>query len=246
MIVGASAWLSRLIHERLASRWRREEHEALEQVRSSLESSRMLLEAAIQSYSGGQSVFQARRVEAIEHLWSSVVEMREAFAGVFTFYSVLLPEEYARAYRDNRGAAALIQDVTDETIAAVLQASKSVERYRPHLGETLWSQFFIYRAFLGRIGHLIARGKEEGRFSDWRDDDGVRQILSQVLPEEVMEKVLAARHDVRALHWVESELQGLMLQEISLIVSGSRSSEESFKNAKRLRESLAQLEHSGV
>jgi hypothetical protein len=119
----------------------------------------------------------------------------------------------------------------------------AVERERPYLGETLWLKFFIYRAFLGRLAYLVIQGKRTGHFDDWRNDKGIRQILSTVLPEKLMQGLLNGNgaEGATAVRRAADELERSVLEEISLILSGKRSATDSFENARELFEAAASM-----
>jgi hypothetical protein len=63
--------------------------------------------------------------------------------------------------------------------------------------------------------------------------------LSYVIAKAVCTRILREEPVVTAVNTAVNVLEGLVLEEISLIMSGRRSSEESFENARTLREALA-------
>lgn len=124
---------------------------------------------------------------------------------------------------------------------AAIRRVDPVEQERPYLGEALWLKFFIYRAFLGRIAHLTIQGKRSGHFIDWSSDEGVRQIISSVLPVETVQTALNGPSASLGIRRLADRLEWSILEEVSLILSGKRSAAESFENAKQLFEQVAKL-----
>lgn len=246
LVIGVSAWLGRLLAERVSSQWRRDEQRALETLRSDLAGNRILLDAAIRSHASGQDLFQQRRVAAVERLWTAVLELRDRLSGPVFFFGILLPSEYDSVFEKGGAFAASIAELTDDTIVGAMKPTREVENDRPHLGDTLWLQFFIYRAFLGRLAHLVVEGKRHRHIPDWREDDGVSQLLGHVLPEQTVVSLLGSKKDPSAVNKATNMLESLILREISLITSGRRSSLESFENAKKLREALLGAKPTGV
>jgi hypothetical protein len=110
-----------------------------------------------------------------------------------------------------------------------------VELQRPYLGEILWLRFYVYRAFVGRLGYIVTRGKERRHIEDWRTEKGVRQILSGILPSGTLDSQMKY---VGSIYTVFGQLESVILEEISLIVSGRRSASESFESAKELHEAV--------
>jgi hypothetical protein len=180
-------------------------------------------------------------MSAIEKLWIGVLSLRADFARVLFFYQILLPTEYDSEYKSGRTLAASIEDVNDDTTIAAIQRVDPVEQERPYLGETLWLKFFIYRAFLGRIAHLTIQGKRSGHFIDWTSDEGVRQIISNVLPVETVQSALNGPLASLGIRRLADQLEWSILGEVSLILSGKRSAVESFENAKQLFEQVLKL-----
>jgi hypothetical protein len=246
VVIGVSAWLSRLVAERVLSAWRRDEQLALETLRNELASSRAVLEAAIRSHATGQDLSHQKRLASVERLWIAVLQLRERLTGPVFFFGILLPSEYDSAVAKDGPLAAAIANLSDDTIVAAARATSAIESDRPHLGETLWLQFFIYRAFLCRLAYLVVEGKRRGHIEDWRDDSGVRQLLGHVLSEQHLRSLIDSKTDPQAVNRAVNLLESLMLKEISLISSGQRSAFESFENAKQLREALASVKASGV
>ena len=111
----------------------------------------------------------------------------------------------------------------------------------------MWLRFFVYRAFMGRLAHVFSRGKGAGHVEDWKSDSGIKQILSFVLPEQDVEATIGSPpQDVGALQRAVNQLESLLLEEISQLATGVRSSEESFQRAKELREVVDKLGPFGV
>src|SRR5271165_3357916 len=146
--VGLISWASRLIGERIASKWRRDEQTEVELLRNALAGDKLLLESSIRGFQTSQDAHQPKRLSAIEALWSEVLRLREEFTQPVFFCSIFLPEEYDSLLRDRGDLIAPIAEFSVDSIAQKTQGSALLERERPYLGETLWLQFFIYRAFL--------------------------------------------------------------------------------------------------
>lgn len=240
LIVGASSYLSKLLNERLMSKWRRDEQSTIEELRNAFSRESRILEAAIRGAQLGQDASHQKRIAAIERLWSALLAVRASFTDVVLFFEIFLPEEYAGILNRKDAMGQSLAGLSNESIVTNLQPIGNLEGERPHLGETLWSRISIYQSFMGRLAVLIVMGKQNGQIKDWREDRGVRQLLSVVLTEKTVDSVLGDRR-LPALRWSISQLESLILEEISMILSGRRSAIESFENAKEVQRSLSQL-----
>ena len=242
LVVGLLSWIGRLMGERVASKWRRDEQTMIELLRNALAGDKLLFESAIRGFQVGQDAHQPKRLSAIEALWSEVLRLREEFSQPVFFCSIFVPAEYDSLLRERGDLIALIAEFNIQSIAENMRQGGLLERERPYLGETLWLQFFIYRAFLGRLAIVLSDGVRKGRLEDWRKDDGIRQIISNLLPSETVVSLLEKSPFIAAISRTVNALETLLLKEISLIVSGRRSSFESFENAKELRAAMDGVE----
>lgn len=242
LVAGGSAWLSRLVTERLLSTWRAREQAALEHVKDSLATNRALLEQGAASLAAAHSPLAQRRLAAVERVWLAVLGLRTAFELPVFFYSVVLPSEYNRSLREGGRPASAIPQLTDSQIVAAIRASSSVEEERPQIGELLWWQFYMYRAFLGRLATLLLQGQQEGAVHDWRDDKHIRDIVASLLPPEVVHQVSEEARSLVSVRLVVDTIEALILREIRIVASGQVASVESLRNAKALHELAASLE----
>ena len=195
---------------------------------------------AIRSFQAGQDANHEKRLAAVEELWTDVLHLRDKFSEVVLFYDILLPGEYDAVYKKGGALGAAISTVDEKFINDAMRPVEMLERQRPYLGETLWLRFFIYRAFFGRLAFLINDGKRRDHIQNWKEDSGVRQLLSPAISSEMLSSVLETKNPT-TIRIAINALEAPMLEEISLIVSGRRSAFESFKNAKDLQASLAEV-----
>lgn len=237
----AIAWLTKLVSERILANWRKAEQSALEAVRHSLSSERILLESAIRGSQQGQDLSHEKRLAAIERMWSAVLKLRATADGMRYFFGILLPTEYDLIFSGKQGSfAAAVANINDEFVTNEMKAVDATELDRPYLGEILWLRFFIYRAFVGRLGYLISQGKERRHIADWREDKGIRQILAGALPQDTITTLLD-KQKFSSIYEVFSQLEAAILQEVSLVLSGRRSASDSFENAKELHQAVAKF-----
>lgn len=93
---------------------------------------------------------------------------------------------------------------------------------------------------MGRLGYLVTRGKERRHIADWREDNGIRQILSGALPQSTVKAVLN-NQNVASIYTVFGQLEATILEEVSLVLSGRRSASDSFENAKELQQAVSKF-----
>ena len=160
-----------------------------------------------------------KRISAGEELWSAVLDLKERLSAPVFLFTILHPSEFDSAFDENGRTADLVASITDELIAESITRTRQVEKDRPYLGETLWAQFFVYRAFLGRLAALITIGKHRHHICDWREDSGVRQMLASIFPAEELESLISGEWNPHAIHNVLAKLESLLLVELGRITS---------------------------
>jgi len=161
-----------------------------------------------------------KRIAAGETLWTTVLDFRERLSAVIFFYTILVPSEYDSVFESPSKTRDIVAGVNDQLIADAMQRAQKVEANRPYLGDSLWSHFYIYRAFLGRLAALIVMGKRDRHIADWRDDNGIRQILGSLFDKDKLDAFLATKNNLHAINQILDQLQQLMLDGISRISTG--------------------------
>lgn len=112
----ATGWATKLVNERIFSKWRKEEQINLEGMRHSLSSDRVLLESAIRGAQQGQDLSHEKRLLAIEHMWSAVLKLRAASDGMRYFLGILVPSEYDLIFTGKQDSfAAAIANINDDS-----------------------------------------------------------------------------------------------------------------------------------
>jgi hypothetical protein len=142
--------------------------------------------------------------------------MRDRLSPAVFFFTILDPSEYNLAFEKPQ-VSVMVAPITDRLIADTMSRVSLVENDRPHLGESLWHLFYIYRAFLGRLAALIVMGKKRGHIGAWREDDGVRRLLGSVFSGQQLTGILASRDNPSAANHAIALLQDMMLAEIQRV-----------------------------
>ncbi|KKK93442.1 hypothetical protein LCGC14_2692840 [marine sediment metagenome] len=233
IVAGLVIWIGKLVAEKVTLKWKEQQQKEIETLRSELTRDRIAMETAISSFSSGQIAVQEKKIQATEKLWKRVLKIRKVCQSVIFFYSIHHPSEYNEVFV-KPNMKAMISNLDDSIIDQISFDTEDFESNRPFLGEKLWLLFFIYRAFLGRITLILVDGLKEEKIKDWREDHGVNSLLKYVLSNEQITAVTV--DSPIAMHKAITLLEAMLLEEISLIVSGSKASKDTFELAKKLGE----------
>jgi len=234
VITSIMAWFSNLISKRIINSWEAKNQQTLEILRANQSENRVLLENVISSISSSQTLLQERRVNAVDKMWKCITELRDYFSPAVFFFSIIYPDEYSSALTNSTIEAGVLK-ITEQYIA---NYPTDLENSRPYLGETLWLQFFIYRALLSRLAILVNWLKEGKEIPDWREDNGIQQHVKTILNDDEYRFLMSA--SPTNVQFVLNAIESKMLEEMSYILSGRKSSVESFKSSSELRKMLAQ------
>ena len=203
----------------------------------------LLLKDTISTISSSQSLLQTRKVEAVDKLWEAMLALKEHFLPVTVFFSFTLPREYKTAINLPKISVGL-KIIDKAYIFNYLQKTTELEKFRPYLGETLWIYFFAYRAILGRLARFIIELREGKELGDWRQDELIQEHLETVFEKEEF-NVFINSSPVDLSHTLNI-LDSKVIKEISFILSGRKSSLESFESSKELRKLLDNEKYEGA
>lgn len=235
VLIAIATFVSKVVSAKIFSEFRKSEQKDIERYKSDLSNTRLLLESNLNSLVSGQSEINKKRTEAIESLWKTLLVFKEKLSGPIFFYTILKPSEYNSQLEYSSVFSASISDINQNYLLEVAKETETVAQLRPFIGEMLWYTFFSYRAFLFRIAGLIEMGKARSNIIDWREDDGVKQIIENTFPQETALKLLNNGQQLYGLQIISQEFEQQILKEIYSMVSGEYSATQSLKNAEKLR-----------
>ena len=241
VVVWIARWLATRWAQRLHLAWQHEYDTQLEELRAEMSAREAALGAALSSGAAAHLAAQGRRMEALQELWQSVVDLRERCATALLPYMLFLPEEYATALHDSRFIR-MIEGLKEQDVLDIgTDVAASVERLRPFLGQRLWMFFWIYRAFAGRLAWKLVKGREHGRILAWDENlqgkrDHLPALLSLALSDDEISRVSDA--PLRAPGLAMDFLEQKMLEEADHLISGRLASRVTAEEWQRLRELL--------
>ncbi len=236
IVTGIVSFISYLTTQKIIGSWDAKNQRELEILRNNQAETQLLLKDTISTISSSQSLLQEHRVEAVDKLWRAILAMKEHYSLVTFFFSMLMPSEYKTALSNSTTFEGL-RKIDDDYITNCSQGVLELENFRPYLGETLWLYFFVYRAILGRLAILVKWIKEGRETGDWRQDSGIQQHLKAVFEKDEFNSLINS--SPMEIYYALNILDSKILREVSFILSGRKSSLESFENSKELRKLLA-------
>jgi len=204
---------------------------ALEGVRADLAREQASAAVATGSLTRSHAAAQDRRLGAITELWAAVLRLRSRTPTVLSMADFLVPADYPSAVTQPN-MKPYLDKLSHAELASFLSSVDNIEESRPFVGESLWSLFFAYRAFLGRLALLFLRGYEKGQMPYWHEDQGIKNLLSAVLSAEELKEYNGIH--VGAVRWTKGVLEQKILVEASKVISGEASGVFTLEQARRI------------
>jgi uncharacterized membrane-anchored protein YhcB (DUF1043 family) len=218
----------------------------LEKVKGQIEGSYATLKTSMEMLTASNTGLHPHIIDSVSALWKLIVQMKHDFGGMVTFDSLFLANEAAEAFQDEGSHQNLIAFVEkhrnefDNLAANGAVLEPNLDKYRLFCGDRLWLIFSIIRAVYLRSSLLIARSFQKHGFDDWRKDDGIRQLLSAVLPTAFIDDVRA--REIGGLSIAISQLEAEFLHEATRVMSGSKAMADSLTNM----QSVLQLQNAQI
>lgn len=112
-------------------------------------------------------VAHAKRIDAIQSLWSSLLDVTAAVPEVVVFGDVLATEELA-ALPSKSPPPPMLDKLTDQHLALIFRNSQRAGEARLMAGESLYSLYEAYCVVLGRAVHLAISGRKAVNLTQFR------------------------------------------------------------------------------
>lgn len=226
---GISTWLGKIMSDKLNTKWKNEKDVELSKLKDTLSKNQTLLNASMTMISQGFQVSYERRLQAVEVVWESILKMREYFSPLNFFFSIFLPSEYNDVSLSEKGMLANFD--INESVSLISELNKTVEKYRPFLGEEIWSLFFTYNAIMGRIIFLYFQQKNKRDIKHWSNDINVVNLFKNAIGDKINTINLK---DINSLNIIISILEQEILILINRITNGEKASEINLEHAQKL------------
>jgi len=243
-----AVWLARqLLITRLTKSVENEFNQSLEKYRAELRSSEEHLKSALKSRENDISVLRSsaiaslanrqtklddRRLEAVDNLWSAVIELAPA-KFISSVMGVIKFEEVAEAAVTNQKLREVIGVFDKGFDMKTFKHTVPPERSRPFISPMLWASYSAYSAILMQgvmRAYVITTGLGA---KDFVDDAKVSALLKSCLPHQAE---FIDKFGPGAYHHLVDEIEDKIIKEMHLTISGVDSDEASLKQAAKILE----------
>lgn len=124
------------------------------------------VKGAANAMASGYTASNERRLACIKALWDMVLEMRGFAESIMYVYDVFPPGAYPQ--NECEHILATLPDMSPSVwLKEFLRIVKEDESHRPFVGEHLWQQYAVYRAFMGRASVKMLSLKAAMQIPTW-------------------------------------------------------------------------------
>lgn len=247
-------WLTRqLLITRLTKSVESEFNKSLEKYRAELRSSEEHLKAALKSRENDIAVLRSsaiaslanrqtklddRKLEAVDNIWSAVVELAPA-KFTSSIMGTIKFEEMAEAAVIDKRLREVVGTIDKSFDLKNFKHKVSPEKSRPFVSPMLWASYSAYSAIIMQ-GVMRAYAITTGLGArDFVDNAKVSALLKSVLPHQA---AFVDKFGPGAYHHLLEEIEAVIIKEIHLTISGADSDEASLKQAAKILELSSSLQ----
>jgi len=192
-----------------------------------------LRSGALSGLAARQVALDARRIQAVDQLWSAVQALGPA-TSVSATIAVLKFEGAAKVSAENPRARQMFAAIGGNIHPAKMHTGEA-EKARPFVSEMAWAIFSAYRSILSVALIKMQLLKTGLDMPQVIDEDRVRRLITIALPHQAD---FVGKHDTGAYHYLLEELEACLLAELQKVLQGTESDKETvWKAGEILRES---------
>jgi len=189
----------------------------------SLRADYAMLKSSVDFLSASHGEVRAKMIGATEDLWRVLLQLGRLFSTVIFVDTVLLAKEIDAAIRrDDQNS--LVQTAKDfqnrDTIVLKFQqaGANDADKDRIFVSPRLWLLFFVIRAVYARAALLMSVSFKEKSYRDWRQDDVLVKLLTNVVPDKVVSEM--RQLPCGGLQNLIRHLESAFLAEAARVMSG--------------------------
>lgn len=184
VIVSLSTWLSKVWANRILEADRNRYANEMESIKLSNQNFINSLSLTNSAYLENKKVFTEKRIDAVQVIWEQIIKLRDERPSPIIWLDIFTPQEYSKFTTDPKLSFA--KEATDpEAMNALIHSEADLAR--PFLDDRSYQLYWGYRSLTGRLCFYINNFYTNNPPNyDWRNDNGVKQILRVIFKDEEM------------------------------------------------------------
>ncbi|WP_155296239.1 hypothetical protein [Spirosoma rigui] len=166
-----------------------------------------------------------KRIDSSQKLWHLILEYKSTVpTSVSMAYDIFTDEEIREGILDcDKGLGAWGADLLKINNRELSKLQNpifdNIVKLRPFLSLKLSQLGFVYGAIMGRMSFILTESYKEGKPRAWVDDDGIKQLLKNVLEPAEIDYIY---NKIQATHYSTTVniLETKIVNEINIMLSG--------------------------
>ena len=224
---GLIAGIWYLISKKVILHWTSNENQKLEEFKSQLNKNSNLLTDILNSQSNAYFLAQEKRLVAVEKIWEATLKIKNEFpSAIILMYTILTEKEIRGILNDFEPKRVIPNQIrnfsAEEYTNKMISDSLNLDQYRIYLDTQIWTCFFVYRAFCGRIAYWVDKGIKNGEIKPWQEDKATKEILGLLFKPNELDTLVKSNTN---LQFCLDSIEFKLLNEITELTTGKKYSE---------------------
>jgi hypothetical protein len=173
--------------ERIKASIKNEYDDKIESLKSELSKNETAIESALASQTQGVQIGQKETIESLKIFWEHYLLVRQVISPIATIDSYVLEEEFDLLFTEkweaNEDVPTILKRLNLNMFQEINSSIATVEKLRPFLNTNLWILFNFHTTFAGRIIFLYHTGVLKKRFTHWKNDNTLLDLVKENLTE---------------------------------------------------------------
>lgn len=224
---GIIAGLWYLISKKVILGWTSTENQKFEEFKYQLNRNSNILTDILNSQSNAYFLSQEKRLVAVETIWQAALKIKNDFpAAINLMYSILTEKEIRGILNDFEPKRIIPNQIrnfnVEEYTNKLVSNNLHLDQYRIYLDSQIWTCFFVFRSFCGRVAYWVDKGIKGGEIKPWQEDKGCLEILGLLFNPNELNNLTNTN---TSLQFCLDSIEFKLLNEITELTTGKKYSE---------------------
>lgn len=221
-IIGA-IWI--LTSKKIILKWTSKENKKLEEIKGSINQNNLMVSNLIDSHSNAYLFAQEKRLDAIEKFWDIYLTAKQLFPSeIWTMYTVYMREEL-KTILDDYNPQSVIPPLirkfdVEKYTNKLMKETEPLEKYKIYIDPKLWTYFWVYRAFCGRITKFVDNCKSKNQIEHWTEEKQLNDLLKLVMTDKEITKIY--KNYIFSLQFAFDLFEQKIINEITELTTGKK------------------------
>ena len=221
-------------------KWRLNTEVKLKNLENELSQKTSLINNMIEVQKSNYSLSQEKRIFYIEEIWGLISELNYILPDCMDVFDN--SDDYLLSLSNFSGSSEEFENIKEELdeldneeyINSYVRIQKRLSAARPFLGEDLHQTFYTLYVFYTRVFSHLLNGVKAELITHWTQDPRISKVLKDALKDDEYKFINDKRQ--RNLTYITGILEGKIIEQINLVLSGNVATKTSIEHVKEITE----------